>query len=279
MRVKRRPICTTRIRHRVGVDAPRNSQTATTGLTLPSANATSAISTLEAKPFRLRDLPSEARVEIYKHALVKPEPIRLELRSGSKHGREIVNAGHTRNYNHHHNGRFQVYDKAKGEWVDAPPIENAIIFLDKAIYLEATAVLYGSNTFTFKTTTALDHFLDSIGMRAQHLRHVIISPKGNIKSTVKSAMVKLAAVATDLRRIDFFHDEFCPYDDPKTPRIRDLVENCAPLLRALKNGFTNHNVDISQILKIGGSFSCCWEDAGNSGELQKCIQEVLENEK
>lgn len=268
MRVKRRPICTTRVRRTVKIDTAWNLQEATTGLT-PNP---------EAKPFRLRDLPSEARIEIYKHAPVKPAPIRLELRSGSKHGREIVNAGHKRNYNHHHNGRFQVYDKMKGEWVDAPPIENAIIFVNKATYLEATAVLYGSNTFTFKTTTALDHFLDTIGMRAQHLRHVIISPKGYVKSTAKSAMVKLADVATELRRIEFYHDEFCPYDDPKTPRIRNLVQNCAPLLRTLKKEFANRNVDVSQILKIGGEFSCCWVDAGNSGELQRCIQEVLGDE-
>ncbi|CAK1361312.1 hypothetical protein CB0940_03297 [Cercospora beticola] len=278
MRVKRRPICTTRVHRTVKIDTAWNPQEATTGLTLRPTTAHSAPPSPEAKPFRLRDLPSEARIEIYKHALVKLEPIRLELRSGSKHGREIVNADHKRNYNHHHNGRFQAYDKTKGEWVDAPPIENAIIFVNKAICLEATAVLYGSNTFTFKTTTALDHFLDTIGMRAQHLRHVIVGPKGYVKSTVKSAMVKLAAVATDLRRIEFSHDEFCPYDDPKTPRIRDLVQNCAPLLRVLEKEFANRNVDVSQILQIGGEFSCCWEDAGNSGELQRCIQEILDEE-
>lgn len=192
--------------------------------------------------FTFLDLPAEARVKIYECSLVKSSLVRLELRGGLKHGREVVNRDHHRNYNHRHNGRFQVYDAIKGRWVDAPPIENAIIIVNKQIYLEATAVLYAGNRLSFKSTTALDLFLDTIAMRAQKLRCIDIEAGGYIKSSIKPAML-----------------------------------NCAPLLRALNKGFANSNVDAIQTLQIHGYHFCCWSTPRNFGKLECCIQEVLDD--
>ncbi|KAK5114364.1 hypothetical protein LTR62_002616 [Meristemomyces frigidus] len=176
--------------------------------------------------FRFRDLPPEIRNIIYKLALRLADPVQIDAR-----------------YNF---GRGRCARKAR---LRNSGINTNVLLVNRQINIEATAILYGCNSFHFVGTshgcaTLLKDFLVDIGRSARHLRFVSIGHLYNTK-TITSAL-HLLKQATNLEQLTFRHH--CCFNYAKGSRINLLV----PWLRSLKKSYklAGKSVDVRQVLKI-----------------------------
>jgi len=119
------------------------------------------------------DLPSEPRLKIYEHALVRtggiefcPEPYYMH-RMGDHHVRNIVAADHEKSCSFHE-------DCSREELKPFTKLLRA----SKTVHAEATAVFLGSNEFRFTNSSgwfALDRFLYILGVdKTRMLRKITI---------------------------------------------------------------------------------------------------------
>lgn len=106
------------------------------------------------KVSRLLMLPVELRWMVYRHTLIAPKPISLDLMEYA----DVMPVWYE--------GR-QVYS--------SEPLDTALLLVNKQIYAEAVKVLYPENTFRFCDTSELGHYVDwgkGYGQSRRHLREV-----------------------------------------------------------------------------------------------------------
>lgn len=99
------------------------------------------------KPFRLLDLPSEVRNQVYRDILVLDQPIELAPKSTGKH-----------------NSRAHDVHMKRFKHVIMPRLH--LLSTNRAVHAEATSVFYGENEFRFSNIEGwyiLSSFLKTIG--------------------------------------------------------------------------------------------------------------------
>lgn len=129
-------------------------------------------------------LPLEIRNEIYSLVVVQEDIIKLRSFAGKPEpggtttSRPVV----LQNFRNQGKHRGQVYVPfCPRGWVDAPPTFMALLSVNKAIRAEASAIVYGRNTFSFSTAKAATSFLQLIADAKVHVREIIVEERAAIR--------------------------------------------------------------------------------------------------
>lgn len=143
-----------------------------------------------------------------------------------------------------------MYNKSTKKWDPAPLKHISILFASRQVFTEAEPILYGCNVFLLQTTTGLTEFIDRIGSRAQHIRHIQFTGAAYKKSTARSAFRALA-VAKGLRTLVFAHEDVCgPGYSLASPYM--IAQDCKMLMQALQKYRKENDISgrVPDVLKL-----------------------------
>ncbi|KJX96402.1 hypothetical protein TI39_contig632g00003 [Zymoseptoria brevis] len=110
------------------------------------------------------DLPVEIRMVIYDYLLTEEKPVEIDVIHRRKKCDELIRHGRQNKRDWKH--RFKKWSRAKIQFVTIPPINTAILFVNKQIHAEAVQSLYGNNCFSFLGTTGLKQAVELLGDHA-----------------------------------------------------------------------------------------------------------------
>lgn len=212
----------------------------------------------------LTKLPEEIRNMIYELVLTQPEE--LELQCYQPHcdelefvidgqsstrviGQEVAPVKHKRVPQR----RGQRWT-SKG-WVEVPS-KSALLQVNKQLNEEATSILYGTNSFSFTTSRALERFLKQIGDNKWYLRTVSLSYPRNINDVNQAVQGLMAARRLrKIRLIDVPVTRETSIITPQNPSFglsMNFASMCLPILRSLEAMAKSDNVrmDILNVLEI-----------------------------
>lgn len=200
-------------------------------------------------PFRFESLPRELRRYIYDLVLVQDDTIALQdyrYKHRKEVKTEVAPVGHSRDKEL----RGLEWDTVTGKYVPTDPKYTALLQANKRMLAEASPILYGKNKFMFRTAATLERFVNQIGDRKRHLRHVAIDVGGYLPHRshlpVQRSFDALAATAKDLRTISVSHFDFCFQPtlvaDGYPSTIQGLVEDLKPLLESLQKSYVKKNL-------------------------------------
>lgn len=205
-------------------------------------------------PTSLEDLPLEIRQRIYSLVLVESKEMNIQVYDAQ--GQEIhlgvARLGHRRNPKH----RGQRWSGNK--WVSVVSSDTGLLKASKQIHAEAVPMFYGKNVFAFRSTNALDRFLNQIGDMKAHLRYLELPhfafftrrSHASAHYAVHRSLKTLVA-ATNLRSLTISHYYFCPsrrtYNRPEMALdydrcVQQFVKHCKPLLNSLKTSYEAQNL-------------------------------------
>jgi hypothetical protein len=188
-------------------------------------------------------LPPEIRKEIYAYLLVEAKA------SPSKRRRQVRVASKLIKHD-------EIALTCRGTFLKS---SIGLLRVNKAINEEAAGVLYGGNEFEFGNTGVLHQFLQEIGNKKRFLRHVSISESGLVYQNSWEAMklsAEMLASAKGLRSLRIWHHDLWQEHQPVS-NVKDLVQCCNSLLRALQDEFGELGLDASVLDVINIVISPC----------------------
>jgi hypothetical protein len=168
--------------------------------------------------FRFLDLPLEIRDRIYRLVLVQSEPIQIWTPVG---GKTIMSGKNFASDLYHPD----YQPEGLGKWLHGPESWLNLLSVNKEIYSETVPIVYGANTFKQKSSTALNHFVPTIGRYIQQLSTVDFGSSCRWV-TIKAALEALKE-ASGLRKLIF-------QDTMLLHALHQAVSNPQPLRMAQK---------------------------------------------
>lgn len=223
----------------------------------------------------LERFPLEVRQMIYKFVLADSETVPLETYQPRSEQQYVINGVKSSHparleaapYMHKRKSKRRGQEYKGRKWLEIPN-KNALLQANKQIQAESSLALYGSNTFEFQTTKALEAFVIQIGeANRKYLRTInLIRPetKGWAYSTNKGLLAQARAMellteATNIRTISvnclpnlIKHILYLPEGETDQEALQLHVNACLPVLETLHECFTNGNINanVLDVLQI-----------------------------
>ncbi|CAK4033945.1 Hypothetical predicted protein [Lecanosticta acicola] len=222
------------------------------------------------------DLPAEIRTEIYGFVFQEARHVSLEVRMHI-HGRprEVCRPKASKQPG-------KLYSRKTKSWEPAPLQYISILFASRQVFHEAEPVLYGCNVLSFSRTTALQEFIDVIGKRAQHIRHVHIKSNGYKKTNARAAF-KALAVAKGLRTLSIEHNNVCPISygyRPARTSAADVAADCKVLMKTLQKHRQENDLSgsVPEVLEFRIDHpptSCCVNISAANANIQAQARRII----
>ncbi|KAI5368373.1 hypothetical protein Slin14017_G034090 [Septoria linicola] len=225
--------------------------------------------------FRFLDLPAEIRNMVYQELYSYSEAVVLSKVKPRDSKARAVSL--RRNYGAEKRtlyGRENArYDYEKRQWVEMPPSTLNLILACRLVREEASAILYGQNSFRFDDFTTGLLFLDGLGNSRQHLRKVEFGQRAYKKSKARSVFHKLKD-AKGLRSItidsSYAHTQGWQSDSSLTAEM--IANGCKTLLSKLHKSRGNNSglPGVADIIHL--TWSKCYHAHSSGSSCPFCVE-------